>query len=97
MLDPDGSRGSSYRKKPMTPSRDLNGPPDEESGPVAGNGLSSDDVTVVEPRALRRTVAAAAIGKAVEWFDYGVYASLGVGASAASYRASRRAASTAGP
>jgi MFS transporter, MHS family, proline/betaine transporter len=30
-------------------------------------------VTVVEPRALKRTVAAAAIGNAVEWFDYGVY------------------------
>ena len=38
-----------------------------------GSGLSSDDVTVVDPRALKRTVAAAAIGNAVEWFDYGVY------------------------
>jgi MFS transporter, MHS family, proline/betaine transporter len=35
--------------------------------------LTSDDVTVVESRALKRTVAAAAIGNAVEWFDYGVY------------------------
>jgi MFS transporter, MHS family, proline/betaine transporter len=36
-------------------------------------GLTSDEVTVVDPRALKRTVAAAAIGNAVEWFDYGVY------------------------
>jgi MFS transporter, MHS family, proline/betaine transporter len=39
----------------------------------ADDGPTSDDVTVVEPRALKRTVAAAAIGNAVEWFDYGVY------------------------
>jgi MFS transporter, MHS family, proline/betaine transporter len=35
--------------------------------------LIADDVTVVEPRALKRTVAAAAVGNAVEWYDYGVY------------------------
>ena len=57
----------------MTPSQDSNGQPDEKSGQGAGNDLSPDDVTVVEPRALKRTVAAAAIGNAVEWFDYGVY------------------------
>ncbi len=35
-------------------------------------------MTVVEPRALKRTVAAAAIGNAVEWYDYGVYGFLAV-------------------
>ena len=57
----------------MTPSHDSNGQPDLNSGQVADSDLSPDDVTVVEPRALKRTVAAAAIGNAVEWFDYGVY------------------------
>ena len=47
----------------------------EQSEATTGDvsGLSSHDVTVVDPRALKRTVAAAAIGNAVEWFDYGVY------------------------
>src|SRR5215218_10068563 len=45
----------------------------EASGEEGSAELSSDDVTVVDPRALKRTVAAAAIGNAVEWFDYGVY------------------------
>lgn len=53
----------------MPPSQDSNGQPRQ----AAENDLSPEDVTVVEPRALRRTVAAAAIGNAVEWFDYGVY------------------------
>ena len=46
----------------------------EQSEAATGDasGLSSDDVTVVDPRALKRTVAAAAIGNALEWFDYGV-------------------------
>jgi MHS family proline/betaine transporter-like MFS transporter len=44
-----------------------------EASGGGSKGLTSDDVTVVEPRALKRTVAAAAIGNAVEWFDYGVY------------------------
>jgi len=46
---------------------------DEEQGGASESNLASDDVTVVDPRALKRTVAAAAIGNAVEWFDYGVY------------------------
>jgi MFS transporter, MHS family, proline/betaine transporter len=45
----------------------------DEAADGSGTELSSDDVTVVESRALKRTVAAAAIGNAVEWFDYGVY------------------------
>ncbi len=57
----------------MTASQDSNGDPDQDSGQVAESDLSPDEVTVVEPRALKRTVAAAAIGNAVEWFDYGVY------------------------
>jgi MFS transporter, MHS family, proline/betaine transporter len=65
-------------------------PSDEERGEERGRsnedsatdrppeGLSAEDVTVVEPRALKRTVAAAAVGNAVEWFDYGVYGYLAV-------------------
>jgi len=45
----------------------------EEAADRSGSDLTSDEVTVVESRALKRTVAAAAIGNAVEWFDYGVY------------------------
>ncbi len=32
-------------------------------------GGTAGVITVVDPRSLRRTVAAAAVGKAVEWFD----------------------------
>jgi MHS family proline/betaine transporter-like MFS transporter len=53
------------------------GQSNDESG-EAHEGLRAEDVTVVEPRALKKTVAAAAIGNAVEWFDYGVYGYLAV-------------------
>ena len=62
----------------MTPSEASNEHSDGNAGEGDGNGLSPDDVTVVEPRALKRTVAAAAIGNAVEWYDYGVYGFLAV-------------------
>jgi MFS transporter, MHS family, proline/betaine transporter len=45
----------------------------DASGLDGNDALTSDDVTVVDPKSLKRTVAAAAIGNAVEWFDYGVY------------------------
>ncbi|WP_144764214.1 glycine betaine/L-proline transporter ProP [Curtobacterium sp. 9128] len=38
--------------------------------------LTSDDVTVVEESLLKRAVAAAALGNAMEWFDFGVFAYL---------------------
>jgi MHS family proline/betaine transporter-like MFS transporter len=58
----------------MTPPQDdSNDEHREEGTEEASETLGARDVTVVEPQALRRTVAAAAIGNAVEWFDYGVY------------------------
>lgn len=42
------------------------------------DGVAADDVTVVDPRSLRRTVAAAAVGNAVEWFDYSIFSFLAV-------------------
>src|SRR5215218_11453210 len=52
------------------------GPGPEVNG---GNGqLSVDDVTVVDPSSLKRTVAAAAVGNAVEWFDYSIFSFLAV-------------------
>lgn len=59
----------------MTPPRDSKG---QSDGQAPGGAENSDDVTVVDPRALKRTVAAAAIGNAVEWYDYGVYGFLAV-------------------
>jgi MFS transporter, MHS family, proline/betaine transporter len=38
--------------------------------------LTTDDVTVVEESLLKRAVAAAALGNAMEWFDFGVFAYL---------------------
>ncbi|MFZ7088174.1 glycine betaine/L-proline transporter ProP [Curtobacterium sp. RRHDQ10] len=38
--------------------------------------LTPDDVTVVEESLLKRAVAAAALGNAMEWFDFGVFAYL---------------------
>ena len=46
---------------------------DKQAPEPADAPLTAEEVTVVDPRALKRTVAAAAIGNAVEWFDYGVY------------------------
>ncbi|WP_020670953.1 glycine betaine/L-proline transporter ProP [Amycolatopsis nigrescens] len=36
--------------------------------------LSYDDITVVDQSLLKRAVGAAALGNAMEWFDFGVYA-----------------------
>ena len=62
----------------MTPSQASNGDSNGQAPEGADNGVAPDDVTVVDPRALKRTVAAAAIGNAVEWYDYGVYGFLAV-------------------
>ncbi|MEA9589660.1 glycine betaine/L-proline transporter ProP [Xanthomonas sp. WHRI 10064A] len=40
--------------------------------------LQLDDVTVVDRNMLRRAVSAAALGNAMEWFDFGVYGYLAV-------------------
>ncbi|WP_371483776.1 glycine betaine/L-proline transporter ProP [Kitasatospora sp. NBC_00315] len=40
--------------------------------------LAAEEVTVVDPRMLRRAVSAAALGNAMEWFDFGVYSYLAV-------------------
>ena len=40
--------------------------------------LTEDDVTVVEESMLKRAVAAAALGNAMEWFDFGIFAYLTV-------------------
>ena len=66
MTPSDGERGD---ERPSSEDAGTDGPPED---------LTAEDVTVVEPRALKRTVAAAAVGNAVEWFDYGVYGYLAV-------------------
>lgn len=46
---------------------------------VAGHGnrsLTIDDITLVDRKKLHRAVVAAALGNAMEWFDFGVYAYL---------------------
>ncbi len=62
----------------MTPPEASNDQSDGQAPKGVEDGLAPDDVTVVDPRALKRTVAAAAIGNAVEWYDYGVYGFLAV-------------------
>ncbi|KOT53537.1 glycine betaine/L-proline transporter ProP [Streptomyces rimosus] len=39
---------------------------------------SGDDVTVVDPSMVKRAVSAAAVGNAMEWFDFGVYSYIAV-------------------
>ena len=52
--------------------------PDGQEPEASEDERTADDVTVVDPRSLKRTVAAAAIGNGVEWYDYGVYGFLAV-------------------
>ncbi|MCX2561708.1 glycine betaine/L-proline transporter ProP [Acetobacter farinalis] len=40
--------------------------------------LTSDDITVVDADMLKRAVGAAALGNAMEWFDFGVYGYIAV-------------------
>lgn len=62
----------------MAPSEKSNTQSDGQPPEGAENELTSDDVTVVDARSLKRTVAAAAIGNGVEWYDYGIYGFLAV-------------------
>ncbi|MEU9113016.1 glycine betaine/L-proline transporter ProP [Streptomyces sp. NPDC048483] len=39
---------------------------------------TSDEVTVVDPAMVKRAVSAAALGNAMEWFDFGVYSYIAV-------------------
>jgi MHS family proline/betaine transporter-like MFS transporter len=50
--------------------------------------LTVDDVTVVESTVLKRAVGAAALGNAMEWFDFGVYAYLATTISSVFFPAS---------
>ncbi|MFJ6141591.1 glycine betaine/L-proline transporter ProP [Kitasatospora sp. NPDC092286] len=65
-------RPSSPTATPPTPAP---GPP--APAPAAGPPAPGR-VTVVEPGMLRRAVTAAALGNAMEWFDFGVYSYLAV-------------------
>nr|WP_189298318.1 glycine betaine/L-proline transporter ProP [Streptomyces albospinus] len=40
--------------------------------------LTADEVTVVDPAMVKRAVSAAALGNAMEWFDFGVYSYIAV-------------------
>jgi len=40
--------------------------------------LTVDDITVIDSKLLKRAVGAAALGNAMEWFDFGVYSYLAV-------------------
>lgn len=40
--------------------------------------LHVDDITIVDNSMLKRAVGAAALGNAMEWFDFGVYSYLAV-------------------
>ncbi|SFM91486.1 MFS transporter, MHS family, proline/betaine transporter [Izhakiella capsodis] len=42
------------------------------------NGLTVEDITIVDKDLLKRAVGAAALGNAMEWFDFGVYSYLAV-------------------
>src|SRR4051812_47569945 len=50
--------------------------PDRRGTDRPENPSSADEVTVVEPKKLRKAVAAAALGNAMEWYDFGVFAYL---------------------
>ncbi|MDX3849134.1 MFS transporter [Streptomyces sp. AK02-01A] len=48
------------------------------AGPRENPGLRRSDITVTDERAVRRAVKAAALGNAMEWFDFGIYSYLAV-------------------
>lgn len=48
--------------------------PAQPTGPV----LDRSEVTVVDPAMVKRAVSAAALGNAMEWFDFGVYSYIAV-------------------
>lgn len=48
------------------------------ANPMRKKRLRLEDITVVDNAVLKRAVAAAALGNAMEWFDFGVYAYIAV-------------------
>ncbi|MGW8060801.1 glycine betaine/L-proline transporter ProP [Streptomyces ziwulingensis] len=62
------------------PSR-TNPPPAPPPAPSSGSGSASgpgSNATVTDPALVRRAVKAAALGNAMEWFDFGVYSYIAV-------------------
>jgi len=51
---------------------------DASNAANASNGLTLDDITIVDQSLLKRAVGAMAIGNAMEWFDFGVYSYIAV-------------------
>ncbi|MDI3389673.1 glycine betaine/L-proline transporter ProP [Streptomyces sp. B-S-A8] len=47
-------------------------------GPAATDSASPSEVTVTDPAMVKRAVKAAALGNAMEWFDFGVYSYIAV-------------------
>jgi MHS family proline/betaine transporter-like MFS transporter len=45
---------------------------------ATSSDLTVDDITVIDNKLLKRAVGAAALGNAMEWFDFGVYSYLAV-------------------
>ncbi|WP_372509243.1 glycine betaine/L-proline transporter ProP [Streptomyces kronopolitis] len=53
--------------------------PDPQRKPAADTAApASGEVTVVDPAMVKRAVSAAALGNAMEWFDFGVYSYIAV-------------------
>ncbi|MFF0596261.1 glycine betaine/L-proline transporter ProP [Streptomyces antibioticus] len=53
-------------------------PPTIHPVPVHPTGPANADVTVTDPALVKRAVKAAALGNAMEWFDFGVYSYIAV-------------------
>jgi MFS transporter, MHS family, proline/betaine transporter len=54
-----------------------NGRPFEQSGDTRQQrGYSEDEISVVEPSRLKRTIGGTSVGNLVEWYDFGIFAFL---------------------
>ncbi|MFD3574699.1 glycine betaine/L-proline transporter ProP [Streptomyces sp. NPDC058644] len=53
-------------------------PPSAAPDPSDASAQASGEVTVVDPALVKRAVKAAALGNAMEWFDFGVYSYIAV-------------------
>ncbi len=67
-------------QSPVAPRTRTGGPVTDPAGPEKpeNRGQGSDDITVVDPSMVKRAVSAAAVGNAMEWFDFGVYSYIAV-------------------
>ncbi|WP_329547911.1 glycine betaine/L-proline transporter ProP [Streptomyces sp. NBC_01356] len=68
-------RSSSGRTAPLSPTK---GRPLPTATAVAPRTAPRSDVTVTDPALVKRAVKAAALGNAMEWFDFGVYSYIAV-------------------